>query len=395
MFSDSTTAAAYAAASTAQAKAQAVSDSLGSGTLTVEIKDGSTLKYSGDFAGPMTVGADGTMSMAVVPSGTVVSAGTADAATWTCRIRNADDSRYIVDSIGSGGRFSLRAPLAVGQSVDLNVAIGPAPTSVQTYGLTFPSNGVSGSNLALDWTGADMVPAHSHTVIWKARYVQQTGYYAVTWHCRADDSYSGGPDYIGAHPYPCDGTADADGQASSGHYGSGYTTHYFEVVSRGGRDYICTAGGTPLAVTKDQWYSQARTVEVINSGTQVRFRYWPDIENNSSYVIEIIEAIGDVTLSGNALKFRIGCSPWDTSGSGAGSTAGETVSGTLRHILQYDTALTLAQIQAKLALTADDTTDANIWYSNLNPRPDDVTDKSGAGHHPSWANSNRPTLYTG
>lgn len=274
-------------------------------------------------------------------------------------------------------------------------ASGASSDPLPVYGLIFPSNGASGSNLALDWTGADMVPAHSHTAIWKARYIQQTGYYAVTWHCRADDNYAGGPDYIGAHPYPCDGTADADGQASSGHYGSSYTTHYFEVVSRGGLDYICTAGGTPLAVTKDQWYSQARTVEVINSGTQVRFRYWPDIENNSSYVIEIIEAIGDVTLSGNTLKFRIGCSPWDTSGSGAGSTAGETVSGTLRHILQYDTALTLAQIQTKLALTADDTSDANIWYSNLNPTPDDVTDKSGAGHHPGWANANRPTLYTG
>ena len=33
------------------------------------------------------------------------------------------------------------------------------------------------------------------------------------------------------------------------------------------------------------------------------------------------------------------------------------------------------------------------WYINDNPTPTDVTDKSSAGHDPSWANSNRPTLW--
>lgn len=389
---DATTHEAFRTAANAQAAAEAVRDSLGSGTLTCLIKEGATTHYSGTFAGPLTAGADGSLSASAACTGAASSGGTPSAATWTLTIQNAGGTRWIEGSFGPGGQFTWdSSDFTAGQGVYLDFSIASFEVPLPVYGLIFPSNGASGSNLALDWTGADMVPAHSHTAIWKARYIQQTGYYAVTWHCRADDSYAGGPDYIGVHPYPCDGTADADGQASAGHYGSSYTTHYFEVVSRGGLDYICTAGGTPLAVTKDQWYSQARTVEVINSGTQVRFRYWPDIENNSSYVIEIIEAIGDVTLSGNTLKFRIGCSPWDTSG----STAGETVSGTLRHILQYDTALTLAQIQTKLALTADDTSDANIWYSNLNPTPDDVTDKSGAGHHPGWANANRPTLYTG
>ena len=33
------------------------------------------------------------------------------------------------------------------------------------------------------------------------------------------------------------------------------------------------------------------------------------------------------------------------------------------------------------------------WYSNLDPTPADVSDKSGAGHSPTWDNANRPTRW--
>lgn len=123
---DATTLAAYGAAETAAAKAQAVSDSLGSGTLTVEIHDGETLKYQGTFAGPLTVGQDGTLSKAVTPAGVVVSSGTPSASTYTLKIRNADGSRYIVDALGEGGRFNMARPLVAGQGVRLNISIAPA-----------------------------------------------------------------------------------------------------------------------------------------------------------------------------------------------------------------------------------------------------------------------------
>jgi hypothetical protein len=32
---------------------------------------------------------------------------------------------------------------------------------------------------------------------------------------------------------------------------------------------------------------------------------------------------------------------------------------------------------------------------NVDPRPDDISDKSGKGHHPQWVGSQRPTLWTG
>lgn len=280
------------------------------------------------------------------------------------------------------------ASFTSGFSSQPQYGITPRSSVQPQTGLLFPSNNVAGGNIGLDWTGADMVPAHSHTLIWKARYVQQTGYYAVAWHCRADDTFAGGGDYIGSSPYPCDGTVNGNGQALN--YGAGFTTHYHELVPIGGTDYIASPGGSALAVSKGVWYSQARTVEVINGGAQVRFRFWPDIAGNPSFVIEQTFNVGDCALSGAALKFRFGASPWTASG----SANSETPSGTLRHLMLYNRALSLAEVQAKLAMTSDDTTDPDRWYSNINPTPNDVSDKSGKGHHPAWANANRPTLVT-
>jgi hypothetical protein len=393
---DSTTLAAYRAASTPQGKAQAVSDQLGSGTLTVELRDGATLMYSGDFAGPLVVGSDGSLSKDVVPAGLAIVAGTASAATWTCKLRNSAGTRTITGPIGAGsGHFTLASPLVVGQGCRLNISIAPAQAPLPVYGLIYPSNGESGGNIGLDWTGANMVPFYSHTVLWKANYVQQTGYYATSWHCPVNGEFTGGAhsnsgaDFIGGHPYPCDGTVDGYGQAQN--YGSSFITHYHELVPWGGSDYLASAGESALAVTKGVWYWQARTAELISGGTVARFRFWPDVENNPSFVIEQTKPLSELIQSGNALMFRHGCSPWTASG----STNSECLSGTIRHLLQYGRALTAAELPAKFSRTTDDTSDPDIWYSNLNPKPDDVADKSGQGHHPAFANANLPTLYTG
>jgi len=122
---DPTTRAVYNAATTPVARAQAVRDSLGT-NLTVEVRDGETLVYSGTFTGPMTAGGDGSLSADVLLSGLVGTAGTPNAATWTCRIRNAD-GRYIEGSFGPGGRFTFSGgALVVGQAVRLRVTIAAA-----------------------------------------------------------------------------------------------------------------------------------------------------------------------------------------------------------------------------------------------------------------------------
>ena len=58
--------------------------------------------------------------------------------------------------------------------------------------------------------------------------------------------------------------------------------------------------------------------------------------------------------------------------------------------------LDLADIQAELAETNTPQSAAgaaSIWYANINPTPDDVTDKSGEGNDPTWFNANRPALW--
>ena len=37
---------------------------------------------------------------------------------------------------------------------------------------------------------------------------------------------------------------------------------------------------------------------------------------------------------------------------------------------------------------------AGVWYLNMNPTPNDISDKSGRGHHPTWAGSGRPALWS-
>lgn len=267
--------------------------------------------------------------------------------------------------------------------------IVPRSAVIRT-GLTFPSNNAAGSDIGLDWSGPAMVPRNTHTVIWKARYVQQTGYYAWAWHVRADNTWGASQFEFGTHPYPASsGSVSGTGQAQNG-TGAAGTVHYFEIAGLLGGDFLTSPGGAAgLQVTKGVWYTQARQTEII-SGTTVRHRFWPDIDNNPSFVI-----VQDYPLSGlaspPAMKFRFGASPWTASG----SANEECPSGTFRHFLMYDRVLSLAEIQAKAALTEDDTTDVNVWYSNINPTPSDVSDKSGRGRSPAWANANRPSLYQG
>ena len=37
---------------------------------------------------------------------------------------------------------------------------------------------------------------------------------------------------------------------------------------------------------------------------------------------------------------------------------------------------------------------ASIWYLNVDPTPEDISDKSGAGHDPAWVGSERPRRFT-
>lgn len=270
---------------------------------------------------------------------------------------------------------------------------GSAPQT----GLVFPSNGASNSDIRLLWDGSNLLSRTSHTVLWLANYVQQNGYYAVTWHSPNTGSWDSGAYSLGMHPYPTDGTYNSSGFSTGGTGGSG-TVHYQEIAGLlNAYDAIASASSPgpqdTFLVTKGVWYQSARVVEVI-SGTTLRHTYYPDVAGNPTKFIRQEFALASLGSAGSTPAFYIGASDWTASG----NTNDETPSATLRGLRLFSAPLTIADIQAEFAAVGTNAAassggQAATWYINDNPTPSDVTDKSGAGHSPSWANANRPTLY--
>jgi hypothetical protein len=238
-----------------------------------------------------------------------------------------------------------------------------------------------------------MLPRTSHTAIWQARYVQQSGYYAVAWHTSNDGTWHASLFEYGTHPYPTTGTVNSDGQSLGG-TGSTGMVHYYEIAGLGASDFIASPGpGPTYPVIKDVWVTQARTCEVV--GIQVRHRYWPDVSEPSAFIEQLTAKSGvdaAQAVSVNAV-FTIGGSPW----TGDGTVNGESPASVLRGFAFFDAALAINDIQAEAASDGDaPATNAgaqSVWYINKNPTPTDVGDKSGAGHSPVWANTQRPNLY--
>lgn len=274
---------------------------------------------------------------------------------------------------------------------------GPLPL----FGLSFPSNGPASSNIRLVWTGANLLPRTSHTAIWRAKFVQQTGYYSACWHSENNESTWPASRYqYGTHPYPNDsGGGAVDGSGDAVQSGTADdTTHYWEVAGLGANDFLSSPGGSGgVLVVKAVELVQARKCEVV-SGTTLRHTFHPDVLGNPTFSIVQEIALSDLN-SPSSPAFYFGSSDW------AGSD--ETLSGALWGIALFDAPLSLSDITTE---AANDSTNAavtsagiaSIWYCNKRPTPTDVSDKqtqrtqhSPNGPDSGWANTNRPTLYTG
>lgn len=270
------------------------------------------------------------------------------------------------------------------------------PPAADVAGLIYPGNGVAGSDIRLLWDGSILLPRTSQTAIWDAKFAQQTGYYALCWQTPNDGNWDSGAYSTGAHPYPTDGNVDSGGN-SNGNAGS--DVHYFEVAGTGGAfDFIASPSSpgpqTLFPVTKGVWYRQARVIEVIG-GTTLRHTFYPDLLGSSTTFIRREFALSSLGSAGSTPAFYFGASDWTASG----SANGETPNCTQRNISLFNAPLTVSDILTEGASTSNTAATsagaAAVWYINKNPTPTDVTDKSGQGRHPRWANSNRPTLYTG
>lgn len=219
------------------------------------------------------------------------------------------------------------------------------------------------------------------TYIWRYRPAQQNLYY-TTFFWGNDDGvgtiestfqWQGGPSgtantYYGAHPYPDWGQPG---------------NHKWE-ISVEQTDYL----GASFDVTKDVWHAQAFVAWGASGVNKQHTFYW-DLPNvDSGHKLAYTSAsgsYGDTNPPSPALTF--GDAPWNP--------GAESLCGIFRSLAIYNDKLSEADILSELNSPLSTVAGAaSIWYLNLNPTPDDITDKSGNGHDPSWVSAYRPTLYT-
>ncbi|HKP96481.1 MAG TPA: hypothetical protein VJ385_12055 [Fibrobacteria bacterium] len=268
--------------------------------------------------------------------------------------------------------------------------------------MNYPGNGTPGGDIGLDWKGPNIPSRINHTILWQWVGRDQNGFFAVAWHANNDGTWHGysQPEYspmyeFGTHPFPYRAEAgiSSDGQAT---YPSDYKSgniQYMEIAGliAAGRDFLASPGpGSAYRFVPGHVYKQARTCRVIVGGPnngKLEHLFYVDLPDTTK-VIRQVAPSGWPTP--NAPVFRFGASPW----TGNGSSNSETPNGILRAFKMFP-ALSTADMLAESASDQVNTpaTANPPWYINVNPTPTDVSDKSGAGHHPVWANSNRPSLY--
>ena len=249
----------------------------------------------------------------------------------------------------------------------------PTPT-----GLDFPSNDDPDGTVQFRFTSTARPTIVPLSMIWKFRPRQQTGYYTTFFHARGDGTFIGDNTYFGCHPYPKTGT-------------SAGTTHWWE-VSIEGADDVTDENANDTTVEYDRWYSQFAVSQNVASQGLVDFYY--DLDAGTSRRINHTMAFQQFADATDSPCLVFGDAPW--------SINNERLSGVLRSLVIVQGGLTTTQATAIHALTSDAAVVSYCaangitpWYVNINPTPDDISDKSGAGNSPAWINANRPTLWTG
>lgn len=247
------------------------------------------------------------------------------------------------------------------------------PESSGSTALGFSSNGDGGGTVQFRFTGAAMPNIVPLTIIRRVRHRQQTGFYTQYFHGRTDGSFTGDGTYHGCHPYPNGG-------------GSG-TTHKWEVSAAGG-DYVIDDNAYATDVVYDTWFRQASVVQNIASVGQCKY-YWDLGAGTDRVITDDLSGVA-FSNSSNSPALIFGDAPWNENN--------ERLSGDIRGIIIVQAVLSAAHCSALSAFETDADVIAyctansiTLWYVNVNPTPTDISDKSGAGHHPAFINANLPT----
>jgi hypothetical protein len=145
-------------------------------------------------------------------------------------------------------------------------------------------------------------------------------------------------------------------------------------------------------VTTGQWFRQAVRVTLVGGKPLIEF-FW-DIGTGMTRLIS--KQFDGVANTGSNPGLAFLATPWTAPQT---FSTIETMDGILRNLQQYPSALSNANIQAASACNYDSQIAAlglGAWYYNANPKPTDITDKSGNAHHPAWVDSRYTgTLWTG
>lgn len=238
-------------------------------------------------------------------------------------------------------------------------------------GLNFPSNGDTTKDVRFRFKGANLLPMYPATYIWRVNLRQQSGYY-TTFFWGPDGAYTG-TNYYGAHPYP-----DGFPKPSS-------RSHKWELSIRSW-DVVDDENGHSTQLGYGTWKTQA--LRVYDDGkNKINEFYW-DLPDTTKVIRVVVESAYSANPISNA-GLSFGDAPW--------AVGDERLSGLLRGIQIYSSALTVDEIVKEVAAPLSTSAGtAKVWYLNLNPTPDDISDKSGKGHHPTWVDpNNKASLWTG
>jgi len=230
--------------------------------------------------------------------------------------------------------------------------ITPAKT---ISGLDFPGNAGVNKTMRFEFTAP--LAAFPATYIWRVYPRQQQSYYTAFFWGNNGSFYSSNT-YYGFHPYPDWNTA---GQ------------HFWEIAAPPGGDFV-----SDTHVAYDRWYIQVAICKRSGKKTVEEFYWdWPD---SSKVVRHMGEQDGDPPVPG----LVVGDAPWNP--------GHEVWDGVLRGFQFYDTAMSLDVISREIVSPG---AVRKPWYLNFDPTPEDISDKSGNAHHPTWVGIERPALWSG
>lgn len=195
---------------------------------------------------------------------------------------------------------------------------------------------------------------------------QQVGYYTTFfWGKEPVGGFQNTLMYLGCHPYPVNAQGQPDNTSN---------LHKWEIASNGGGDHLSTD-----FVVYDRWYIQVVRTFLNASGFLVVEYYW-DWD------------AGKMITKTNTQTFLDPADPCIMVGDATWNVGDEVYKGVHRGYQFYDQLISLEGIAAEIANPGSIVTP---WYLNLNPTPDDISDKSGSGNHPTWVGAQRPSLWTG